>query len=169
MSIFLLLFFFFFFFFCKMLVAILLGMHASAYFIFGIFISILIFSPWFMPCYLKKMHIQIYFFFFFCLCYMGLKLCGNLNAKNKMQDIGKGTYHLCMNFWFFCRLCLKRRVPEETGGRPLFMLHPMGTLLLMMRLFLLVSMRLEFCRAILTEGVTTLGPPIQETAFSRDN
>ena len=45
--------FFFFFFFslslslslsCKMLVPILLGMHASAYFIFGIFISILFFA-----------------------------------------------------------------------------------------------------------------------------
>ena len=31
-------------FFCKMLVAILLGMHTSAYFIFGIFISILFFT-----------------------------------------------------------------------------------------------------------------------------
>ena len=58
---------FFFFFsslllFYKMLEATLLGMHASAYFIFGIFISIY-FLPWFMPCYLRKMHI----FFLFLL------------------------------------------------------------------------------------------------------
>ena len=41
-----------------------------------------------MPCYLRKMHI----FFAFCLSYTGVQICGNLNAENKMQNIGKGTY-----------------------------------------------------------------------------
>ena len=41
-----------------------------------------------MPCYLRGIHI----FLSFCLCYMGVQICGNLNAKNKMRDIGKGTY-----------------------------------------------------------------------------
>ena len=38
------------------------------------------------------------------------------------------------------------------------MLHPTGTFLLTMRLFLLVGRQLEFCRAILIVGVMTLGP-----------
>ena len=33
-----------------------------------------------------------YIYFSFCLCYMGVQICGNLNAENKMWDIGKGTY-----------------------------------------------------------------------------
>ena len=41
-----------------------------------------------MPCYLRRMPI----FFAFCLCYMGVQICRNLNAENKMWDIGKGTY-----------------------------------------------------------------------------
>ena len=36
---------------------------------------------------LRKMHI----FFAFCLCYMGVQICENLNAENKMRDIGKGN------------------------------------------------------------------------------
>lgn len=39
-----------------------------------------------------------------------------------------------LGFLAVCRLCYEGRVPKETRGRPLFMLHPMGTLLLMMRL-----------------------------------
>ena len=31
-------------------------------------------------------------FFAFCLCYMGVQICGNLNAENKMRGIGKGIY-----------------------------------------------------------------------------
>ena len=42
-----------------------------------------------MPCHLRKMHIYIFTFYF--LCYTDVKICGNLNAKNKMWDIGKGT------------------------------------------------------------------------------
>ena len=41
-----------------------------------------------MPCYLRRMHI----FFDFCLCYIGVQICRNLNAENKMRDIGKGTH-----------------------------------------------------------------------------
>ena len=44
-----------------------------------------------MPCHLRKMHIYIYIYNFFFLCYTDVKICGNLNAKNKMWDIGKGT------------------------------------------------------------------------------
>ena len=40
-----------------------------------------------MPCCLRGMHIIS-----FRLCYMGMQICGNLNAQNKMRDIGKGTY-----------------------------------------------------------------------------
>ena len=54
------------------------------------------------------------------------------------------AYQLCLDFFLFCRLCHEGQVPKEIGGRPSFMLHPIGTLLLMMRLFLLVSKRLEF-------------------------
>ena len=46
-----------------------------------------------MPCYLRKMHI----FFAFFLCYMGMQICRNLNAENKMQNIGKGTYLVVRN------------------------------------------------------------------------
>ena len=48
-----------------------------------------------MPCYLRKMHIYI---FAFCLCYMRVQICGNLNAENKMRDIGKGTYLVVGNY-----------------------------------------------------------------------
>ena len=30
-----------------------------------------------------------YIVFAFCPCYMGVQICGNLNAENKMRDIGK--------------------------------------------------------------------------------
>ena len=46
-----------------------------------------------MPCYLRKIHI----FFAFCMCYMGVLPCGNLDAKTKMCDIGKGTYLVVRN------------------------------------------------------------------------
>ena len=49
-----------------------------------------------MPCYLRKMHL-LFFFVAFCLCYMGVQICGNLNAKNKMRDTGKGTYLVVRN------------------------------------------------------------------------
>ena len=39
------------------------------------------------------------------------------------------------------------------------MLHLIGTFLLMMRLFFLVSRQLEFCIAMLTTWVITSGPP----------
>ena len=59
-------FFFFSYFFYKMLVAILLEMHASAYFIFGIFISIY-FLPLFVPCYLQG-NAHLYFLFLIYEC-----------------------------------------------------------------------------------------------------
>ena len=75
-------------FFFKMLVAILLGTHASAYFIFGIFISIYFFYHDLCHVILGK----CIYFFGFCLCYMGLQILGNSNAENKKRVIGKGTY-----------------------------------------------------------------------------
>ena len=76
-----------------MLVAILLGMHANAYFIFGIFISIFLFLHDLCHAILGK----CIYFFAFCLCYLGVQICRNFNAKNKMQDISKGTYLVVKN------------------------------------------------------------------------
>ena len=74
-----------------MLVAILLGMHANAYFIFGIFISIYFCHD------LCHAILGECIYFFFCLCYMGVQIYGNLDAKNKMRDIGKGIYLVVEN------------------------------------------------------------------------
>ena len=84
---------FFFFFpclllFCKMLEATLLGMHASAYFIFGIFISIY-FLPWFMPCYLRKMHIIFFVFGIWVSEYASA-----LSATHLMVRVPVGSTHL---------------------------------------------------------------------------
>ena len=84
---------FFFFFsslllFCKMLEATLLGMHASAYFIFGIFISIY-FLPWFMPCYLRKMHIIFFVFGIWVSEYASA-----LSAMHLMVRVPVGSTHL---------------------------------------------------------------------------
>ena len=54
-------FFFFSYFFCKMLVAILLEMHASVYFIFGIFISIY-FCHDLCQVIFEKMHMCVFLF-----------------------------------------------------------------------------------------------------------
>ena len=77
-----------------MLVAIPLGMHASVYFVFGIFISIYIFCHDLCHAILEKnIYIYIYICFLaFFLCYMGVQICGNSNVENKMRDISKGTY-----------------------------------------------------------------------------
>ena len=64
-------------------------MHASAYFIFRFFISIYIFCHDLCHAILGKCK---YFFFLFFLCYIGVQICRNFNAENKMWDIGKGTY-----------------------------------------------------------------------------
>ena len=84
---------------CNMLVAILLGVHASAYFIFGVFISIYFCHDLCHAILGECIYIYIYIFFFFsfCLCYMGVQVCGNLNDENKMWDIGKGTYMVVRN------------------------------------------------------------------------
>ena len=55
-----------------------------------------------MPCYLRKKHIYIYIYIYICflaffLCYMGVQICGNSNAENKMRDISKGTYLVVRN------------------------------------------------------------------------
>ena len=49
----------------------------------------------------------------------------------------------------------QRAGSREDWGRPPCMLHPMGTILLIMRPLQLVNVRLEFCRATLIAGVTT--------------
>ena len=82
-----------------MLVAIPLGMHASVYFVFGIFISIYIFCHDLCHAILEKsIYIYIYICFLaFFLCYMGVQICGNSNAENKMRDISKRTYLVVRN------------------------------------------------------------------------
>ena len=82
-----------------MLVAIPLGMHASVYFVFGIFISIYIFCHDLCHAILgKSIYIYIYICFLaFFLCYMGVQICGNSNAENKMRDISKRTYLVVRN------------------------------------------------------------------------
>ena len=82
-----------------MLVAIPLGMHACVYFVFGIFISIYIFFHDLCHAILEKsIYIYIYICFLaFFLCYMGVQICGNSNAENKMRDISKGTYLVVRN------------------------------------------------------------------------
>ena len=62
-----------FFFFCKMLVAILLEMHASVYFIFGIFISIY-FCHDLCQVILGKMHVCIFVFDIW------MQICGKLDV-----------------------------------------------------------------------------------------
>ena len=67
-------------------------MHASVYFIFGIFMSIYFFVIIYAILSTENEHI-----FSFCLCYVGVQICKNLNAENKMRDIGKGTYLVVEN------------------------------------------------------------------------
>ena len=81
-----------------------------------------------------------------CVGYRLACLEGNVSLLVLPFDLW--VYQLCLNFLLFCRLCHEGRDPEEIEGRPSSMLHPMGTLLLMMRLLLLGSGQLEFCRAI---------------------
>ena len=50
--------------------------------------------------YAMRIYIYIYIYIFFssfCLCYIGVQICGNLNAENKMRGIGKGTYLVVRN------------------------------------------------------------------------
>ena len=75
------------------------------------------------------------------------------NVSSSVLPFVSWAYHLCLNFWLFCRLCLTGLVLGEIKGRPLFMLHPMGLTLLMMRPLLLASRQLRFYRAILTMGL----------------
>ena len=53
---------------------------ASAYFIFGIFISIYFFHDLCHAILKECIYIYIYI-----LCYMGVQICGNINAENKMR------------------------------------------------------------------------------------
>ena len=66
------------FFFCKMLVAVLLEMHASVYFYFWNFLKH-IFCHDFCHVILGKMHVYIFFAFA-----IWLQTCRNLDAKNKV-------------------------------------------------------------------------------------
>ena len=99
--------------FCKMLVAILLGMHASAYFIFGIFISTH-FLPWFMPCHLREMHIYIYnLIIFFCFLSAScgcMKMLSAIYARDRMLSVGKETYLWSRNLGDFGNLVVVRTV-----------------------------------------------------------
>ena len=72
------------------------------------------FLPLFMPCYLRKMHIYIYIYIiFFFLIYE----CGNLNAENKMRDMGKRTYLIVENSGLVIRKFLKEHELEDACRR----------------------------------------------------
>ena len=67
-----------------MLVATLLEMHASVYFIFGIYISMYFCHDLHHAIFRKYAYIFVFD--------ISVQTCGNLDAENKMQGMGKETY-----------------------------------------------------------------------------
>ena len=84
--------------------------------------------------------------------------CLEKSISSSILPFVSWAYHLCLNFWLFCRSCLGGLVLGEIRGRPPFTLHPMGTTLLMMRLIQLASRQLGFYKVTLTTGVMTPSP-----------